>query len=367
MLNKIVLSNNCFFKLLLAFIVFALLINSSCGKRKPPQPPAEKIKQRVEINGFQQGNLIIIAWSLPVQNPIVNSTLNINRADIYRLTEPVKSTLTLSEEEFADRSTLIYSMNISDEDFRRKKIIFTDTLQFAGQPVRLRYAIRLVNASGQKAAFSNFLLIEPTAKIASNPVNLRAEISEDKIALNWQAPDKNVDGSMLVNILGFNVYRMNLSDGTAVILNNTPISDIKFTDHTFEFGTDYKYYIRAVSLGSDGQPVESLNSNTIEVKPRDIFAPSPPSGVTIAAAPNNLSIFFAINSEKDIIGYRVYRSLDRELPFSKWTLLTENLLTTNTFQDITVESGKKYFYFIQAVDKTGNVSEPSDIISETAH
>ena len=40
-------------------------------------------------------------------------------------------------------------------------------------------------------------------------------------------------------------------------------------------------------------------------------------------------------------------------------------LTKTTFQDENVESGKKYYYYLTAVDQTGNVSPPSEVVSET--
>lgn len=366
MLNKLILSSSCFRKASLAFIILALFINLNCGKRKPPQPPVERISQRVEIAGKQQGNVITLFWSLPPQNTSDKNTLNISRADIYRLAETLDASLTLSEEEFASRSTLISSVKISQEDFQRGQVSYTDLLQFSGQSARLRYAVRFVNAAGQKAAFSNFLLIEPTAKVAANPTSLVATIAEEEIVLKWDTPKANVDGTEPSNILGFNIYRTRDKENSPAILNKTPITDNIFRDRSFEFGVNYGYFVRTVSLGSNGDPVESSNSNTIEVQPRDIFAPSPPSAITIAAAPDNLAIFFAVNPEKDIAGYRIYRSTNRDQPLSNWTLLTDQLLTTNTFQDKKVETGKTYYYYLTAVDTAGNASKASIIVSEIA-
>jgi fibronectin type 3 domain-containing protein len=120
-----------------------------------------------------------------------------------------------------------------------------------------------------------------------------------------------------------------------------------------------------VSLGGGGEPVESLDSNRIELTPKDIFAPRPPSAITIAAAPGNLSIFFVANNEKDLAGYQVYRSNKSDQPLAEWSLLTKQLLTTNTYRDSDVESGKTYYYYLTAVDKNGNVSGSSETISET--
>jgi hypothetical protein len=349
----------------LALIAVALLIGLSCGKRKPPLPPTERVVQRVEISGFQRGNQVILSWKMPARNASQGSLLNITRADIYRLAEPLTSPQSISEEEFASRSTLVATLNIRDSDFGMKTLNYTDTLQFAGQPARLRYAIRFVNASGQKAAFSNFFLLEPAARIASAPTSLSASITQDALKLVWSAPTTNVDGSTPVSVLGYNVYRSGSPDVPGKLLNKTPVLGNSFDDEFFEFDKPLFYFVRAVSVGTGGEPVESSESNILQISPKDIFPPSPPAAITLAATPTTISIFFATNPEKDVIGYRIYRSEDGNLDKTKWELLTTEILTTNTFQDSRVESGKTYYYYLTAVDKTGNISEPSDVVSET--
>src|SRR5215213_5265902 len=136
------------FKAPLVGLAIAFLMVSGCGKRKPPLPPLERVLKRVEISGFQRGDRVILSWKMPARNAQQGSILNISRADIYRLAEPLSSPLALSEEEFASRSTLVATLNIRDSDFGSKSLGYTDTLQFAGQAARLRYAIRFVNASG---------------------------------------------------------------------------------------------------------------------------------------------------------------------------------------------------------------------------
>jgi fibronectin type 3 domain-containing protein len=301
---------------------------------------------------------------MPAHNAPRTSVLNISRADIYRLAEPITAPRQLSEEEFANRSTLIAAMPITDDDFSIKTLQFKDTLQFAGQAARLRYAIRFVNATGQKAAFSNTLLMEPTSKVASTATSLSAEASQDAVRLRWQAPTSNIDTSTPASILGYNVYRSTSEKEPAKLLNKTPVKSTDFADEFFEFGKDYYYFVRAVSLGTQAEPVESAESNIVKLKPIDIFPPSPPSAITVAAAPNTISIFFAINPEKDVVGYKIYRSTDPNVPKAQWTLITPELIKTNTFQDAKVESGRTYYYYITATDKFGNVSQPSEVVSE---
>jgi fibronectin type 3 domain-containing protein len=148
-------------------------------------------------------------------------------------------------------------------------------------------------------------------------------------------------------------------------INSAPVSGTEYSDRSFKFGETYRYVMRAVSLGTEGAQVESLNSNSISVTPADTFPPSAPTGITAAAAPGRLSLFFAANPEADIAGYNILRSTDPNLPKEQWAKLNSELHTKTTFQDEKVEAGKQYYYYLTAVDKAGNVSLPSEVVSET--
>ena len=341
---------------------------AACGKRRPPLPPVERVQQRTEsLSGAQQGNQVILSWPAPRRNAPDSSVQSIRRIDVYRLAEKPGTPTALTEEEFAARSTLIGSVTYEQIQNAGENLTYTDTLELAGQPTRLRYALRYVNASGQRASFSNFLSIEPAARIAQPPVLQNAIITEDAINLSWQAPSANIDGSTPVNLLGYNVYRLDetQTEPAQTPINSQLVSGTQYSDKNFKFGNNYRYIVRSVSLGTEAAQVESLNSNSAAVEPRDTFAPSAPTSPSVAAAPGRLSIFFAANPESDIAGYNVYRSTDPNLPKGSWTKLNQTLLTRTTFQDERVESGRKYYYYITAVDQVGNVSPPSEIVSET--
>ena len=350
----------------LALIAFVLLITLCCGKRTPPAAPVERVSQRATISGYQQGSRIVLNWTMPARNSSDNSTTFINRVDVYRLVEPLNTTNQITEEEFSSKSTLIDSVIIKPDDFSLNTLTYSDLLEFSSQNSRLRYAIRFVNQSGQKASFSNFLTIEPSPKISGKPENLSTQLRQDAIEIKWSKPQTNVDGSTPVNILGFNVYRKDEASSSVKKINTSPITETTFADNFFEFENAYTYFVRAVSIGLNGQPVESESSQEIKILPKDTFPPKTPEGITIAASPNNISLFFAANSEKDIAGYKIFRSTDQSKSLDQWETLTETVITTNTFQDKTVNSGTKYFYFIIAIDKFGNSSEPSQIVGETA-
>jgi predicted phage tail protein len=341
-----------------------------CGKRRPPLPPVERVQQRTELlSGVQRGNRVVLSWPAPLRNAPDESVQSIRRIDVYRLAEKPTAPLPLTEEEFAARSTLIGSVTYDQIKNATATLTYTDTLELAGEPTRLRYAIRYVNASEQRAAFSNFLLIEPSVRVAKPPTLMSTgkEVSEDAITITWQPPDSNIDGSTPVNLLGYNVYRLDESQSEVSQnpVNSSLVSGTQYVDRNFQFGENYRYVVRSVSLGTDGAQVESLNSNSLSVSPRDIFAPSAPASISIVAAPGRVSIFFPANPEADVVGYEIYRSTDPDLPKERWTKVTLAPLTKTTFLDENVESGKRYYYYIKAIDQAGNVSPPSDVVSES--
>ena len=352
----------------LLLLLFAVsLVPAGCGKRRPPLPPVENVPQRTELlSGVQRGNQVILNWPAPRRNAPDESVQSIRRVDIYRIAENPDDPLPLTEEEFSSRATLIGSVPYASIERATENLTYVDTLAL-NEPVRLRYALRYANAAGQRAAFSNFLLIEPATRVSQPPTLLSvANESENAVKLRWQTPPANVDNSTPVNLLGYNIYRTNRAQNefAQTPLNTVVLTANEFNDQTFTFGEEYSYLVRAVSLGTGGAQVESLNSNALTFIPRDLFPPSAPSTISIAPAPRRLSLFFPANPERDIAGYNIYRSIDPNAPKDKWTLLNRTLLERTTYQDDAVETGVKYYYYLTAVDKAGNISPFSEVIAE---
>lgn len=344
---------------LTAFLLLGCLL-AACGKRKPPVPPTARRADRNSIlTARQQGTEIVLTVTPP-------ATLNqaIKQINLYRLNEAPSAPLFLSEEDFAQRATQITAIL---PDKPTAELSYADALSNK-QPLRLRYSAILVYADGRRSTFTSFALVEPAFNVAAAPEKLRASLSQIAIRLDWEKPAANLDGSAQPNLIGYNLYRTAAAESGAAprLLNQSPLTDTFFADQNFAFEQNYSYFVRSVSLAGNNLPIESQPSNTVSIVPVDTFKPAPPSGVTIAAAPNRLSLFFAANQEPDVVGYQVFRSTDNAAPLADWRKLTEAPVKTTTFQDLQIESNQKYYYYVRAVDAAGNQSDPSEIVSEVA-
>lgn len=348
-----------------AFLLAAIslsFLTVSCGKRKPPVPPtATRAERNSILTARQQGTEIVLTVTAAVQ-----LKQEIKQINLYRLNEAPNSPNFLSEEDFAQRATQIAAIlpDITDD-----KLDYADALSNK-QTLRLRYSAIIIYADGRRSTFTNFALVEPAFNVAAAPEKLRATVSQTKVRLDWEKPAANLDGSTQINLVGYNLYRLAAAESAVAaaprLLNQTPLTDTFFADQTFAFEQNYRYFVRSVSLANNNLPVESQPSNETSVSPVDKFKPAPPSGVTVAAAPNRLSLFFAASQEPDVIGYQIFRSVDPAAPLANWQKITETPIKTTTFQDLQTETNQKYYYYVCAVDAYNNLSDPSEVVSEVA-
>jgi fibronectin type 3 domain-containing protein len=76
---------------------------------------------------------------------------------------------------------------------------------------------------------------------------------------------------------------------------------------------------------------------------------------------NSIELAWRPNTEEDLAGYQVYRSVEGSAPER-----IAGPVDAPNFSDRTVEIGKKYSYTITAVDRTGNESAHSTAVEVTA-
>jgi hypothetical protein len=327
------------------------------------------------LSAIQRGSNVLLQWPAPSLGQKESGRSYIARVNIYRLDERRDEEPVLDSDDYEAEAQLIGYLDRAKIEAQLKSIghlEFTDAINLGDARGlanrRLRYAVRYHNARDQAAAFSNTVAIEPAPGISLPPAGVRvAAPAQDTVAVSWNAPDANVDGTRPAAIVGYNVYRRNANKETGGrLLNSEPVTDTSFADKDFQYQTEYTYFVRALSQGANGL-IESAASPAVTLKPVDEFAPLAPDPVSIASANGTISLFWPTSPERDVIGYNVYRSDSVDTPEMDWIKLTARPITTVTYRDERVVIDKAYSYKVTAVDRFDNESEPSRVVSETAH
>jgi fibronectin type 3 domain-containing protein len=125
-------------------------------------------------------------------------------------------------------------------------------------------------------------------------------------------------------------------------------TEAAFRDETAEYDKKYVYWVVAVDGGA-----RSPESASIEFTAIDKFAPAAPAGLTAIIGPVSIELAWESNTESDLRGYRVYRSIAGGEPGK----LAE--VASPAFSDKKPVAGKKHTYTVTAIDKRDNESAKS--------
>lgn len=364
---------------LLFFLSSALLmIFLSCGKKGPLQPPIVRIPKTAENVGLmQRGDQVFLRWQNPALYIDGNPIIGIAEVEIWllektwsemeppELTEAGEPVEISWEKVFKKEGYLLWTItkeklqdHILDASLENPVLEFIYPLDKDFMSKKYLFSLRVKDIRKRKSLYSTPLSFD--AKIVSHPpVNVTAEVFADKIEMRWDPPGENIDLSTPPLVLGYNVFRA-AEKSKAVRLNTTLITGQSYQDKTFEFGMTYSYFVRA-SANASSPFQESEDSEIIVISPKDTFPPDPPKGVVVVTGTDILSLSWDVSPESDLGGYRVWKRAEGE---SEFLVLMKDPVLENTFTDNSVEKNIRYYYAITAVDKAGNESQKSSIISE---
>ena len=361
------------------FSIFTLLLLVGCGapgeptERKAPIPVAV-----TDLAAFQQGNDVVLTFTLPKESIEHKPLKQIPAIEIYRTFETLPPTAGGSGSAPDDSTLLVTIPPEMEQRFTdRNQFRYVDTLiaenfsQNSGKDAV--YAVRTRTSSKKVSASSN--LVSVAIQPAADPIaDLKAEITREAIVLNWSAPQKTLVGGV-PPITTYNIYRAEF-DATKSAPANPPadsngieqkpafihIGDAlgpEYRDLQIQFGKKYTYAVRSVVQYHQIR-IESAESNIVSVERSDTFPPSAPEGLIAALIPAQdqtpayLDLSWSISTDNDIVGYNIYRSEGTASPGTK---LNSTLLLTPAFRDMNVLSGRHYFYTVTAVNRAGNESE----------
>jgi hypothetical protein len=344
-----------------------------CAAPGAPTPPKPIVPKPVsDLSAHQLGSNVVLNFTLPTQDE-----------DGDRLKEPPAIEIFRGERAAGGAgkltTRLVYTLPsaVVDTYLHEGLMEFRDPLvpaTITGQ--EMVYMVRARAAKKRASADSNVVSMR-VLPVPAPPSDVLAEVTESAIELTWSAPAQSASSGAVV---GYRVYRAALPPGTILPPDFTDVSQLhlpgpmeligpapstSFRDTQFTFGTTYVYVVRSIG-GAEGQPVESADSKPIVITPKDVFPPATPQRLislivsATQSVPAHVELSWDINAEPDLAGYWVYRSEQPDTPGQK---LNPQLLLSPTFRDMTALVGKRYFYRVAAVDRSGNESPLSTPVS----
>ncbi len=179
------------------------------------------------------------------------------------------------------------------------------------------------------------------------PTGLLALGGDERVYLDW---DDNTED----DLMGYTVYRSLTSGGPYLRINPSIISRSNYKDTGLTNGQTYYYVVCAI----DARGNESENSDEVPATPEeDITAPSPPTGLALEDLDSRVILDWNDNSELDILGYNVYRSVSQG---SGYTIINPAVVSNSYYVDDSVVNGSTYWYYVTALDESCNESDGSD-------
>ena len=358
-------------RLVLACCVLPCVLAIGCAAPGDPSARHPVVPIPVtDLSARQFGNAFSLSFTLPGRSTdhevlAEHPSIEIYRAELPPGGIPVKQTVW--------RMAYTIPSEQVDQYLKGQRFEFRDPLT-AEDLARVTgssaaYKVRATAVRAHAAADSNII----TARIypaPEPPRDVHVEVTEPALIVHWAA-DIPPSGT---SSLTYRIYRGVAEPGETNIAQDVSKAKLKsplelegssletnFRDVHFEFGTTFVYTVRSVAqYGADS--VESVDSVPSLITPRDIFPPATPTGLEIAVisasqqASAYVDLSWSISTEEDLAGYFVYRSDREDAPGRR---INAEILPSPAFRDISVQPGKRYYYRVSALDRTGNESSVS--------
>ncbi len=358
------------------FALFILSLAAGCGAPGEPSPPTPPVPVAItDLAAQQAGDGVQLTFTMPAKTVSGDHLAEPPAIEVLRGT--LKPDRSPDAKSFRVVSTIPGALvgNYRSEDREQIVVPFTTEELRASLGDTLIYRVRTRASRKRTSPDSNTVSVR-ILPVPERITSIQATVTESAIELNWQAPTRTSAGGPLSAISEYRVYRGELDAASAdaaakdisqakwkspmALLASSPTS--AYRDTLFDFGKTYLYVIRTV-ISPAGSPVlESSDGNPTIVTPRDIFPPAVPQGLVaavIAGGPTNaleVDLSWSINVETDLAGYRVYRS---EQEGTAGQSVTPDLLLSPAYRDNSVQPGRRYWYSVTSVDRSGNESAPS--------
>jgi hypothetical protein len=237
---------------------------------------------------------------------------------------------------------------------------------FSDPTGEITYAVEVLNEDRRSAGLSNQVRV-PAAPTLPHPADFKATVTADGIVLKWEAVPEPPSAPELQ--YRYRVYRREEGGTVDTLVGELPLNaPPELIDRNFEWEKTYEYRANVVTAITQADKpeieVEGDDTPPLKVFAHDVFPPMVPTGLQAVYSGEGqqpfIDLIWAPDTDADLAGYNVYRREENGEPVK----INSELVKTPAYRDSNVQSGKKYFYSVSAVDVRGNESTRSDEASE---
>ncbi len=306
----------------------ALILCCGCGSVAPPLPPSLHIPLRImDLVALERGDKILVEFTLPdhTRDRVLIKQLGAVELQVVPLKPKAAAQVIKLAGGPEAPGPVHYEVPVGD---------------WAGRDVQL--TVRVTGTTGRVGEWSNEVAMRVVQPLLP-PSDVKAEAAAYGVHLSWR--------SVSVPGIVYRVFRRGPAQKEFGPIGRSESAE--YADTTALYDTKYEYRIQAALKAGESE-AESLNSTPVSITAIDTFPPAVPSSVTAIGAAQAIQVSWVPDTEPDLKGYYVYRSVEGG-SFER----VNGLLDTPAYGDHAVQSGAHYRYEISAIDQKGNESARS--------
>jgi hypothetical protein len=375
---------------LICVLTSAVLV--SCGTPGVPIPPSlELVKEVSDLRAARKGDRVYLAWTVPTKT---TERLPVKHRGPTRICRNLGTDIVDCSSPIAEVPANQFPVpgpepQKAGEPAPKVEASYVDALSPALQTQNptalLHYAVAVLNESGRSAGWSNQVNI-PSAPTLPPPGHFTAKVGKEGVLLAWDCPAEAAPtGANPALGHRLRIYRREQGEKTDTKISERNFADCslsqpsaqvddqadrapQFLDQTFEWEKHYDYRVTVLTVvsetGNAEAEVEGDDSPVVQVFAHDIFPPAVPAGLQAvfsgAGQAPFVDLVWSPDSEADLAGYNIFRHEEASQPVK----LNSAPVKTPAYRDTDVQSGKRYFYSVSAVDERTNESARSEEASE---
>jgi len=329
-----------------------------------PRPPAD-------LRAARKGDKVKLTWTIPARTMDRQRVRYLGKTRICRSLDPTLARCGTPVGEAAPPADFASRKNAAGQKLTASYIdILPLDLRVRNIFGSTTYAVEVLNVDGRAAGLSNQVHV-PLAETLPAPTDFSARVTAQGVVLAWTGTLMSLPSPNPVR-RSYRVYRRADGSQQKILVGERDAGiekSLSITDQGFEWEKTYYYRVTTFTVlaqpGKQEVSIEGDDTPEVKVFADDVFPPAVPSGLqAVFSGPGQqlfIDLIWAPVTDADLEGYNVYRHEEGTAPIK----VNSEPVKIPAFRDVQVESGKKYFYSVSAVDLRGNESARSEEGSES--